>query len=204
MTDRGGMSGKRGISTEKIKALADRPLADLIEGARGDVNRALAACFNACVRALGLTPFDEQLYAAAALYDKNIVEMKTGEGKTLSAVFAAFLAYLDGRRVHILTFNDYLAKRDYNWMKPVYDLLGMNTALIVGKTPFGERRAAYKADVVYCTAKESGFDFLRDFMVFDEAERIHTYGSSSSAALDFAIFDEADSVLIDEARLPLV
>jgi preprotein translocase subunit SecA len=129
--------------------------------------------------------------------------MKTGEGKTLSAVFAAFLLKCEGRRIHIFTFNDYLAKRDYNWMKPVYDLLNVKVALITENTPFEERKAAYgNADVIYSTVKECGFDFLRDFMVFSDDQRLH--GGGACLAFDFAIFDEADSVLIDEARIPLV
>lgn len=154
------------------------------------------ACIKAAESALGVTPFDVQLTAAAKLYDKKIVEMKTGEGKTLSAVFAAYSAFSDGRKTHILTFNDYLAGRDYNWMKPVYDLLGMKVSLITAKTGLPERQEAYKADVLYSTVKECGFDYLRDFLVFDKA-------FSSGIVLDFAIFDEADSVLIDEARIPL-
>ncbi|MDR0222966.1 MAG: preprotein translocase subunit SecA [Oscillospiraceae bacterium] len=197
------MSKKSGISIEKIKTLAENPIAGLLEKAANDRNYALAACCNAAKTALSVTPFDEQLYAAEALYGKKIVEMKTGEGKTLAAVFAAFLARLDGRKVHILTFNDYLAKRDYNWMKPVYALLGTQIAVITEKTTPEERRAAYKSDVVYCAVKESGFDFLRDFTVYDKSERLHDY-RSGAGALDFAIFDEADSVLIDEARIPLV
>ncbi|MCL2633308.1 MAG: preprotein translocase subunit SecA [Oscillospiraceae bacterium] len=162
------------------------------------IEAALKECCEASEKALGLTPFDEQLIAAVALYDGKIVEMKTGEGKTLSAVFAAYLLKLDNRKVHIFTFNDYLAKRDYNWMKPLYDLLNVSIALITEKTPFKERQMAYKnADVVYCTVKEAGFDFLRDFMVYEDSERVHV-------GYDFAIFDEADSVLIDEARIPLV
>jgi len=157
------------------------------------------ACVKAARTALGITPFDEQLTAAAKLREKKIVEMKTGEGKTLSAVFAAYSAFSEqGRKTHILTFNNYLAARDYHWMKPVYDILGVKTALITPESSLAERQAAYKADVLYCTVKECGFDFLRDFLVFDKSE-----ATGVADSLDFAIFDEADSVLIDEARIPL-
>ncbi|MCL1831606.1 MAG: preprotein translocase subunit SecA [Oscillospiraceae bacterium] len=190
---------------------------------KAKIDRALQECCKASEKALGLTPFDEQLRAAKSLFSGRIVEMKTGEGKTLSAVFAAFLYVKQDdipHKVHIFTFNDYLAKRDYHWMKPVYDILGVKIALITEKTTFEERKAAYRdADVIYATVKECGFDFLRDFLVFEESERLHvgdtpeafklnsreqsSRENSPSLAFDVAIFDEADSVLIDEARIPL-
>ena len=164
----------------------------------------LVQCSKAAESALGITPFEEQLRAAVALCSGKIVEMKTGEGKTLSAVFAAFLLKSEGRRVHIFTFNDYLAKRDYAWMKPVYKKLGVKIAVITEATPFEERKAAYSdADVIYSTVKECGFDFLRDFMVFDRNDMAQEIRAGRST-FDFAIFDEADSILIDEARIPLV
>ena len=167
--------------------------------------KCLAACCVASEKALGLTPFDEQLMAALALYEGKAIEMKTGEGKTLSAVFAAFLYVKSNHKLHIFTFNDYLAKRDYHWMKPVYDLLGVKIALVTEKSTFKERQLAYnEANVVYSTVKECGFDFLRDFMVFDSSQKLHPHSlEQGEFNFDIAIFDEADSVLIDEARIPL-
>ena len=195
---------KFGINISQIRKYAALELAELLEKshqANSAANIKLAACCNAAQSALGLVAFDEQLMAAMALYSNKVVEMKTGEGKTLSAVFAAFLLKCDNRSVHIFTFNDYLAKRDYNWMKPVYDLLGIEVALITETTPFEARRNAYdNADVIYSTVKECGFDFLRDFMIFDDSQGLHR----KDVPFDYAIFDEADSVLIDEARIPLV
>lgn len=156
-----------------------------------------AACYGASIQALSLTPYEEQLYAALDLYKGTVVQMATGEGKTLSAVFAAVARVIEGRNVHILTFNDYLAKRDYNWMKPVYDLLGISVSFITEKTPKEERKEAYKAQVTYLTAKESGFDYLRDCTAFSEEDTVQN-------GLDFAIVDEADSIMIDEGQLPLV
>ncbi|MCL2697367.1 MAG: preprotein translocase subunit SecA [Oscillospiraceae bacterium] len=159
--------------------------------------KAAEAFRDACIKGVGLPPYDEQIKAAFALYNGKVIEMKTGEGKTISAVMAAYLHFLDNRKVHILTYNDYLVKRDYNWMKPIYDLLGMKIAYIVESTPKAERKAAYRADIVYNTAKESGFDFLRDFVCDKPEDVLHD-------KFDVAIVDEADSILIDEARIPLV
>ncbi|MDR2558369.1 MAG: preprotein translocase subunit SecA, partial [Oscillospiraceae bacterium] len=162
-----------------------------------DFKQAFEACRSACIKGVGFAPYDEQIEAALALYNGKVIEMKTGEGKTISAVFAAYLHFLEGRKVHILTYNDYLVKRDYNWMKPIYDLLGMKIAYVVESASKNERKAAYSADVVYNTAKESGFDFLRDFVTDKQEDVLHKN-------FDAAIVDEADSILIDEARIPLV
>lgn len=180
---------------ERIKAV-DRRIGGIFENSEV-LEYAFAACCNACFNGIGLTPYDEQLQAALALYNGKIIEMKTGEGKTISAVFAAFLQVLDGRTVHILTYNDYLVKRDYNWMKPIYDLLGLDVSYIIESTSREERKNAYKCKVVYNTAKECGFDFLRDFVADKDEEILHN-------KFDVAIVDEADSILIDEARIPLV
>lgn len=157
-----------------------------------------ARCYRAAESKLGITPFDEQLLAALALTEGKMVQMQTGEGKTLCAVFAACHAALCGDMVHILTFNDYLARRDREWMKPIYDEMGVSTGVITEKTPQSERREIYERKVVYSTAKEAGFDYLRDFARFDTNEM--TFPES----LGLAIVDEADSILIDEARIPLV
>ncbi len=165
-----------------------------------DPEAAFAAVYLAVEKGLGVTPFDTQVIAGAYLDDENAVELATGEGKTIAAVFAACLSHFRGEQVHILTFNDYLAKRDREWMKPVYDLLGVTTAYITEKSTHDERRAAYKADVLYSTVKECGFDFLRDFLVFSPDEAVCPGGLGNIRA----IIDEADSLLIDEARIPLI
>ena len=123
-----------------------------------------AACVHAIRDGVGLDPYDEQIAAALALIEGKVAEMATGEGKTVSAVFAAFYNALNGRPTHVMTFNDYLAKRDYTWMKPAYDLLGISCAYITEKTPREQRKEAYKAEVLYISAKECCFDFLRDFV----------------------------------------
>ncbi|MBQ7834709.1 MAG: preprotein translocase subunit SecA [Ruminiclostridium sp.] len=158
---------------------------------------AFAAVYLAVKQGLGLTPFDTQLTAGAYLDDEAVVELATGEGKTIAAVFAAYYSVIKGEHVNIFTFNDYLAKRDCKWMRPVYDLLEVSTAYITEQTPREQRRELYKSDVVYSTAKECGFDYLRDFTVFDEKDVV-------LGRLERAIVDEADSVLIDEARIPLI
>jgi len=148
-------------------------------------------------RALGIRPFEVQVLAALALDAGRIVEMQTGEGKTLAAVMPASLHALTGKGVHVLTFNDYLARRDAEWMGPVYEMLGMSVGFVQqGMTP-AERRLAYHADVTYVTAKEAGFDHLRDLLATDPHDVVHR-------PFHFALVDEADSLLIDEARVPLV
>src|SRR6185295_16613210 len=123
--------------------------------------------------------------------------MATGEGKTLTAVMPVALAAWAGAGVHVLTFNDYLARRDAEWMGPVYALLGLSVRWIPGTSTRDERRRAYAADVTYVTAKEAGFDFLRDSLAVDPAQLVHR-------PFHFGLVDEADSLLIDEARVPLV
>lgn len=148
-------------------------------------------------RVLSLRPFDVQVVAAMALDRGTVVEMQTGEGKTLAAVMPAALNALTGQGVHVLTFNDYLARRDAEWMGPVYGRLGLSVGFVQqGMTP-GERRRAYLADVTYVTAKEAGFDQLRDLLAGDVRDLVHR-------PFHFALVDEADSLLVDEARVPLV
>ncbi|MFN3281459.1 MAG: preprotein translocase subunit SecA, partial [Tabrizicola sp.] len=158
---------------------------------------AFANCREAARRALGLRAFDVQLKGAMFLHQGNISEMKTGEGKTLVAAFAAYLNALTGRGVHVVTVNDYLAKRDAEWMGKVYAQLGMTTGVVYSHQPDAEKMAAYRADITYATNNELGFDYLRDNMkssLEDMAQRGHYY----------AIVDEVDSILIDEARTPLI
>ena len=157
-----------------------------------------ARCYLAAKKTLGITPFDTQLEAALALSKGRMVQMQTGEGKTLCAVFAACHHALNGGKVHVLTFNDYLADRDCNWMKPIYDEMGVSVACITESTPREQRKELYNTQVLYITAKEAGFDYLRDFVCYDTKEMCFP------EKLDFAIVDEADSILIDEARIPLV
>ncbi|ESW61360.1 MAG: preprotein translocase subunit SecA [Rhodobacter sp. CACIA14H1] len=158
---------------------------------------AFANCREAAKRALGLRAFDVQLKGGIFLHQGNISEMKTGEGKTLMATFPAYLNALAGKGVHVVTVNDYLAKRDSEWMGKVYNALGLTCGVVYPYQPDAEKRAAYRADITYATNNELGFDYLRDNMkmsVEDMAQRGHF----------FAIVDEVDSILIDEARTPLI
>ena len=148
-------------------------------------------------RAIGQRPFDVQVIAALAMHAGSVVEMQTGEGKTLAAVMPAALNALTGRGVHVLTFNDYLAQRDAEWMGPIYRRLGLSVGFVQSGMVAEERRNAYGADVTYVTAKEAGFDYLRDHLAMEVADLVHR-------PLHFALIDEADSLLIDEARVPLV
>ncbi len=148
-------------------------------------------------RALDERPFDVQLMGAMVLHEGKIAEMKTGEGKTLVATMPAYLNALDGRGVHIVTVNDYLARRDAEWMGRVYSRLGLKTSCIVHGLDDDERRAAYNADITYGTNNEFGFDYLRDNMKFDLDTMVQR-------EFNFAIVDEVDSILIDEARTPLI
>jgi len=158
---------------------------------------AFANCREAARRALGLRAFDVQLKGGIFLHQGNIAEMKTGEGKTLMATLPAYLNALAGKGVHIVTVNDYLAKRDAEWMSKVYGALGMTTGVVYPYQPDDEKREAYRADVTYATNNELGFDYLRDNMkasIEEMSQRGHFY----------AIVDEVDSILIDEARTPLI
>ncbi len=148
-------------------------------------------------REIGLRPFDVQVIGGLGLYEGKIVQMQTGEGKTLAAVSPVLLNALGGRGVHVLTFNDYLARRDAEWMGPVYRFLGLTVRFVEQGMGYAERRSAYQADVTYLTAKEAGFDFLRDGLAFDADELVQR-------PFHAAIIDEADSILVDEARVPLV
>jgi preprotein translocase subunit SecA len=158
---------------------------------------ALALAVEAARRAVGLDAHDVQIVAGLAMADGKIAELPTGEGKTLAAVFPAAYFALAGRPVHVLTFNDYLARRDAAWMGPAYRLLGLSVGVVQEGMGKPAKRAAYACDIVYATAKESGFDHLRDRLAYEPAELVHR-------PFDVALVDEADSILIDEARIPLV
>ncbi len=180
---------------QKTKELAGRAL----QGENLDdlMFEAFANVREAAHRSLGLRAFDTQLMGGIFLHQGNIAEMKTGEGKTLVATFAAYLNALTGKGVHIVTVNDYLAKRDAEWMGKVYTALGMTTGVVYPNMPDDEKIAAYASDITYATNNELGFDYLRDNMkseLSQMAQRDH----------HFAIVDEVDSILIDEARTPLI
>ncbi|MGH8510214.1 MAG: DEAD/DEAH box helicase, partial [Gammaproteobacteria bacterium] len=148
-------------------------------------------------RVLDMRHFDVQIIGGMVLHAGKIAEMRTGEGKTLVATLAAYLNALTGKGVHIVTVNDYLARRDAQWMGRIFEFLGMSTGVVVPGLSQAERQAAYGADITYGTNNEFGFDYLRDNMAFSKADRVQR-------GLNFAIVDEVDSILIDEARTPLI
>ena len=172
----------RAINGESLDSLLPEAFANCREGAR---------------RALGLRAFDVQLMGGIFLHQGNISEMKTGEGKTLVATLPAYLNALTGKGVHIVTVNDYLAKRDAEWMSNVFTALGMTTGVVYPQQPGGEKKAAYACDITYATNNELGFDYLRDNMK-SELDQMSQRGHN------FAIVDEVDSILVDEARTPLI
>ncbi|MBE6781097.1 MAG: preprotein translocase subunit SecA [Ruminococcaceae bacterium] len=158
---------------------------------------AFAACREASDRVLGMRHFPVQIIGGIVLHQGRISEMKTGEGKTLVATLPAYLNALSGKGVHIVTVNDYLAKRDSEWMGKLYRFMGLEVGLIVHGMTSEEKKAAYDADITYCTNNELGFDYLRDNMVIYKERRVQR-------GHNFAIVDEVDSILIDEARTPLI
>jgi preprotein translocase subunit SecA len=186
-------------SDDQIRAETDRLKARVAAGESLDdiLPEAFANCREAARRALGLRAFDVQLMGGIFLHQGNIAEMKTGEGKTLVATLPAYLNALTGRGVHIVTVNDYLARRDSAWMGKVYAALGLTTGVVVPQQPEDEKRAAYACDITYATNNELGFDYLRDNMK-QELSQMMQRGHA------FAIVDEVDSILIDEARTPLI
>jgi preprotein translocase subunit SecA len=159
---------------------------------------AYAAVREAAKRSLGMRHFDVQIMGGIVLHEGDIAEMKTGEGKTLVATMPLYLNALTGRNVHLVTVNDYLAKRDTEWMGPVYQALGMRSSFIRNMMPFAERREAYAADITYGTNSEFGFDYLRDNMATSLDNTVQRGGHT------YAIVDEVDSILVDEARTPLI
>jgi preprotein translocase subunit SecA len=198
-------------SDEELRELAD----DLRERARSGepLEDLLYECFalvrEAGRRTLQMRHFDVQLIGAMVLHDGAIAEMKTGEGKTLTATLAVVLNSLAGRGVHLVTVNDYLARRDALWMKPIYDILGVSVGVLQNMQPYEEKRAAYAADVTYGTNSEFGFDYLRDNMATSLEEKVQHGGrpkpeSGESPYHAYGIVDEVDNILIDEARTPLI
>jgi preprotein translocase subunit SecA len=158
---------------------------------------AFALVREASVRTLGLRHFDVQMVGGVVLHEGKIAEMRTGEGKTLVATLPAYLNALTGKGVHIITVNDYLAKRDAEWMGPIYNFLGLEVGVVLSQQEQSDKRAAYAKDITYGTNNEFGFDYLRDHMVFSLEDKVQR-------ALHYAIVDEVDSILIDEARTPLI
>lgn len=159
--------------------------------------KAFALVREASVRTLGLRHFDEQLLGGIALHEGKISEMKTGEGKTLVATLPVYLNALSGEGVHVITVNDYLARRDADWMGKIYKFLGLTVGVNQAQLPTEEKLKAYTADITYGTNNEFGFDYLRDNMVYEQNQKVQK-------GLNFALIDEVDSILIDEARTPLV
>ena len=187
------------LSDDAIRERAVDIRARLADGAEIDevLDETFALVREASWRSLGMRPYDVQLIGAMVLNEGQIAEMRTGEGKTLAAVPAVVLNALTGDGVHLVTVNDYLASRDANWMRPVYEALGLTVGVIGSMMPEDDRRTAYAADITYGTNSEFGFDYLRDNMAVrldDCVQRGHT----------FCIVDEVDSILIDEARTPLI
>jgi preprotein translocase subunit SecA len=186
-------------SDSELKRISAR----LIEQARQGVSldnllvEAFALVRETAWRTIGLRPFDVQVVAGIVMNQRKLAEMNTGEGKTLAAVLPAYLNALTGKGVHIHTFNDYLARRDPAWMGPIYTFLGLSVGCIQEGMSQSERKKAYAADITYSTAKEAGFDYLRDHLCYDPENLVHR-------DFNFVIMDEADSILIDEARIPLV
>jgi preprotein translocase subunit SecA len=188
---------------------------ELRERARGGetLDDLLHECFalvrEAAKRSMGMRHFDVQLIGGMVLHDGAIAEMRTGEGKTLTATLPVVLNSLAGRGVHLITVNDYLARRDAMWMKPVYDMLGVSVGVLQNMQPYEEKRDAYAADVTYGTNSEFGFDYLRDNMATSLEEKVQHGGrpkpeAGQSPYHTYAIVDEVDNILIDEARTPLI
>ena len=186
------------LSDEKLKAKTQEFRERLKNAKLNDIlPEAFAAVRQASMRTLGLRHFDVQLIGGMVLHEGKIAEMRTGEGKTLIATLAAYLNALPQKSVHIVTVNDYLAKRDAKWMEPIYNFLGLTVGVIYPNQSLEEKKEAYNCDIIYGTNNELGFDYLRDNMVFSMDDKMQK-------DLSFAIIDEVDSILIDEARTPLI
>ena len=189
----------RALSDDELRAKTKEFKERLAEGQTLDdiLPEAFAACREASDRVLGMRHFPVQIIGGIILHQGRIAEMKTGEGKTLVATLPAYLNALSGKGVHIVTVNDYLAKRDSEWMGKLYRFMGLSVGLIIHGMTHEEKQEAYRADITYCTNNELGFDYLRDNMVIYKSEKVQREHN-------FAIVDEVDSILIDEARTPLI
>ncbi|MDB4253261.1 preprotein translocase subunit SecA [Gammaproteobacteria bacterium] len=185
------------MDNAELFALKDKLAKNYTNDLSNLIPHAFAATREASVRTTGLRHFDSQMLGGIALADGNIAEMKTGEGKTLVATLPAYLNAVQGNKVVLVTVNDYLAQRDAEWMRPVYEFLGLSVGVIHSNQNFEEKKHSYKCDVIYATNGELGFDYLRDNMALRAEDKVQ-------CSLDFAIVDEVDSILIDEARTPLI
>ncbi len=189
----------QGLSDEALRAKTDEFRERIVAGQSLNalLPEAFAVVREASKRVFGMRHFDVQLLGAIALHNGKIAEMRTGEGKTLMATLAVYLNALNGRGVHVVTVNDYLARRDAQWMGRLYGFLGLTVGVVVPQQENEEKRAAYQADITYGTNNEYGFDYLRDNMEYRPEDR-------RQRSLAYAIVDEVDSILIDEARTPLI
>src|ERR1043165_9320135 len=187
------------LTDDELKGQTEIFRRRLAEGTRLDdlLPEAFATVREAAIRTLGQRHYDVQLIGGIALHRGEIAEMKTGEGKTLVATLAVYLNALEGRRVLVVTVDDYLARRDADWMGQIYRFLGMTVGVIVPNLTDQERRDAYNSDITYATNNELGFDYLRDNMKYSREQMVQR-------PFNFAIVDEVDSILIDEARTPLI
>ena len=192
-------AGLQNYTDDKLTASTDRFRERLQAGETLEdiLPEAFAVCREASRRVLGMRHFDVQLMGGMCLHEGKIAEMKTGEGKTLVATLPVYLNALEGKGVHMVTVNDYLARRDSEWMGQLYNFLGLSVGLILHDMDFPERKHAYGCDVTFGTNNEFGFDYLRDNMVVHEEQMVQR-------PLHYAIVDEVDSILIDEARTPLI
>ena len=189
----------KAMSDEELKAETPRLKEKLANGATLDdiMCEAFATAREACRRVIGEYPYPVQVIGAAVMQGGDIAEMKTGEGKTLTSVMPAYLNALSGKGVHIVTVNEYLSKRDAEWMGRIHQFLGLSVGYNAREMSSAQKRAAYNCDITYTTNSELGFDYLRDNMVTDAKDRV-------LRGLNFALIDEVDSILIDESRTPLI
>ncbi len=189
----------QGLSDEALAAKTQELRQRVQDGASLNslLPEAFAVVREAGIRVFGMRHFDVQMLGAIALHNGKISEMRTGEGKTLTATLAVYLNALSGKGVHVVTVNDYLARRDANWMGRLYNFLGLSVGVVVPQQDNAEKIAAYQADITYGTNNEFGFDYLRDNMEYRAEDR-------RQRGLSYAIVDEVDSILIDEARTPLI
>lgn len=187
------------LSDEQLRAKTEEFKARIAKGETLDqlLPEAFAVAREAGKRVMGMRHFDVQLIGGMTLHEGQIAEMRTGEGKTLVGTLGVYLNALSGKGVHVVTVNDYLARRDANWMRPLYEFLGLTVGIVTPFQPPEEKRAAYAADITYGTNNEFGFDYLRDNMAFSMEDKFQR-------ELNFAVIDEVDSILIDEARTPLI
>ena len=198
---------KINLFSEEMKTFSDADFPDITSKLKKDyiggktlediLPYAYSVTREASSRIMKMRHFDEQILGGIALHYGKIAEMKTGEGKTLVATLPAYLNAITGKGVHIITVNDYLAKRDRDWMADLYSFLGLSTGVILSGQPLEEKKEAYKSDIIYGTNNEFGFDYLRDNMVYSADEKVQN-------ELAYAVVDEVDSILIDEARTPLI